>query len=149
MRVKLDRFTRTTHVVDNVDHPTAEHIEERIGAMCDDWSTTIELATGENAMLITASSGRYAVMVNMGNGNDFFDLVGEPGAIGDVAFVHGGQPAEHPVRHVVKRELAVEAARSCIRDGGVSLPENLLWERQSQYAATSGEDRLLLETKNQ
>ena len=131
VRAKLERFTKMAHSVEDIDEPTMERIEATIRGMDHDWSTTIELTCGGNAMLISASNGHYAVMVNVDDGSDFFDLVGEPLDVGDVAFVHGGQPAEHPARHVVAREMAVQAAKAFIRGRDASPSKDFLWERQS------------------
>jgi hypothetical protein len=57
----------------------------------------------------------------MSNGGDFFDLVGKSDDTGEVSFVHGGQPAEHPARHVVTREMAVNGAKAFLRDCGTPL----------------------------
>jgi hypothetical protein len=131
VRAKLERFTKMARCVENIDEPTDERIEETIDGMDHDWSTTIELTCGKNTMLISASNGRYAVMVNMSDSTDFFDLVGKPHDAGNIAFVHGGQPAEHPARHVVPREEAAEAAKAFVRDCGASLPRDFPWEKQS------------------
>jgi hypothetical protein len=130
MRARLERFTGQTHEVNEIDEPTIERIEEAIRQMGGDWSTTIELSAGKNTMFISASGHDYAVMVNVEDGREFFDLVGEPNAVGEIDFVHGGQLAKHPLRHVAKRAVVVDIASSFIRTGGADLPKDFPWERQ-------------------
>ena len=130
MRARLERFAGRTHNVDDIDDPTIERIEEAIRQMGGDWDTTIELSGYKNAMFISANGERYAVMVNVEDGREFFDLVGEPNAVGEIDFVHGGQTAKHPLRHVANREVAVDVAKSFVRNGGASLPQEFTWERQ-------------------
>jgi hypothetical protein len=128
VHARLERFTKTTHRRDAIETPSEEQIEHLVRSIRDDWSTTIELWRGEDNMMISASEGRYSVLV--GARGEFFDLVGEGDADGEVLFVHGGQPASHDVRHLVTPDLATAAASAFFRDDTAVPPKEFLWEKQ-------------------
>lgn len=110
--------------------PTLEAVQQEIKAIEKDWSTTIEMATDAAQMMITASAGGYAVFASVGE-DQFFDLVGDPSARGNAEFVHGGQPAEHPRRHIVPLRLALEAAAAFFQQPTNPLHVGgLQWEKQ-------------------
>jgi hypothetical protein len=127
-KVSVERYTEKTHRVDELDEPSEEHVERLIASIRDDWSTTIEIKHRERTMMVSASSGRYAVMVAADG--EFFDLVGDDSAAGDVAFVHGGQPAEHGARHLVAPEQAVAAAKAFLLSDDAGPPRGFAWEKQ-------------------
>jgi hypothetical protein len=60
---------------------------------------------------VTASSGRYTVLAQLGEGGPWMHLVGDAAADGEMEFAHGGQPAPWPRRFCVTVEDAVAVAR--------------------------------------
>jgi hypothetical protein len=132
VRATLERYTPTEHGTKPLP-ATLELVQEEIKKIENDWSTTIELASDETQVLITASRGGYAVFASVGE-DQFFDLVGDPSSRGNAEFVQGGQPAEHPRRHIVPKSLALKAAAAFFKQPTDPLRlGGLQWEKQEDW----------------
>jgi len=64
--------------------------------------------------------------------DDFHDRVSDPAHVGTVQFVHGGQPAEHPRRHVLDVDAAMEIVLAFLRERRGSRC-SAGWEKQDAF----------------
>jgi hypothetical protein len=132
MKIRLERYQPTQPEARVVESEIQPHeIPRIVGEHENDWSTTLELHRAEEALFISASTGRLAVMASSSDGM-FYDLVGAAGARGSVEFVHGGQPANHPERHIVSFSQASDAATRFAEGKELGL-EDPRWEQQAQF----------------
>jgi hypothetical protein len=89
---------------------------------------TIHLKEGHQELWISGGPTDFSVWAVVGP-DDFFDLVGDPNAIGTRDLVVGGQEVEHPLRHCVSAEEALRAAWQFTASRRIAVSEPQ-WERQ-------------------
>jgi hypothetical protein len=128
----LERHSQTGHSDEDIGIAEVGADYENLGAFLEgirnDWSATVRFERSDAEQLfVSASNGHYAVLLL--RGDEAFDLVGDPSQGGTIEFVHGGQPAPHPARHVAPASLALEAARAFLRNSEWSTP-SFRWEPQ-------------------
>jgi len=107
-----------------------EDFERLLDSYAKSPSVSIEIQRDPVKLIVSLSSGDYAVLAATGE-DDFFDLVGDPDAKGWATFNHGGQPANHPRRHFVTKKLLLEAVMAVLRDGKIS--DQHQWEKQGEF----------------
>jgi hypothetical protein len=93
-----------------------------------DKETDEGLEEGPPALLIGASGGSYTATALLGE-DDFFDLIGNPAAIGMVTLMLGGQERPYPKKYLVTMEQALKIALGYFERGAISLDLNE-WDSQ-------------------
>jgi hypothetical protein len=128
MKLAIERCTASGATREEAHEVSREAVINNLSRFRDDWSTTIWIERSEEDLLaLTLSSGRLAVFT--AQQGEFYDLVGDREATARVEFVHGGQAATHPARHIVPLTLAIRAAETYI-DSPSMLLGAFTWERQ-------------------
>ena len=89
---------------------------------------TLQLKEAHQELWISGGPENFSVWGVVGP-DDFFDLIGDPGATGTCSLVIGGQEVDHPARHCVSAEQALQAARSFIASKRIPVSGDQ-WERQ-------------------
>jgi hypothetical protein len=84
--------------------------------------------SGKRRLIVSASEGAFFVFAELGE-DLFFNLLGDVSATEETEMVVGGQLSDVPVRHLVTKEQAVEAAQEFIRTDTVDVSSGA-WERQ-------------------
>jgi hypothetical protein len=125
---RLERWTRSGCAESDLGDLDVEGILQVVAAARNDWSTTVHVERSNQTMSISVSHGKFAVMLQRAD-DDFFDLLASKTQRGWDQFVHGGQPAEHPRRHIVNFAGVGAALRHWARDGTI---ESSRWERQAE-----------------
>lgn len=119
----------------NLSEESATVDDVTIGSLIDrerdTWSTTLRIYGDGQELALSLSSGHAALLLTTGP-DDFYDRVGEASLRGSVEFVHGGQAADHPRRHVLSVETATTVAREFLLGGRIT-PLSSEWEKQESF----------------
>jgi hypothetical protein len=128
MKLTIEILEKKNGAQEEVRDASLDVVRALLSSHQDDRSTTLILERAETDVLfLSMSSGRNAVTEQ--RGDYFYDLVGDPSAEGESEFVHGGQPAMHPNRHVVSLALAEHALVRFMGEADEN-SSALRWERQ-------------------
>jgi hypothetical protein len=99
--------TKTDRALGRLDNETLARTLRKIagaGSAC----LTLE-AGPEISLIVGASQGAYCATAVLGD-DEFYDLIGDPAATGEVEFGLGGQRVPYPRRLLVSLEQALSAA---------------------------------------
>jgi hypothetical protein len=132
MRVDLIRYSPTGCERTTIE-PSAEVIGATLLRIAGDWSSTLYMESddADEELMITTSRTACAVLLRIGE--SFYDLLGDSLEEGVTEFIHGGQPAQHPRRHLVSSGLAVESARCFLDEPSTILgAAGFAWEEQGE-----------------
>lgn len=111
-----------------LESPTSSDIVAAVKALDASARTTVTLqADGQHHMTIGGGNGQYLVYSTRDNDN-FFNLLGDAHAEGDVLLFVGGQEGRYPARQIIGQERAITAAVTFALTG--SLDATLEWEEQ-------------------
>jgi hypothetical protein len=126
VKVHVERFeqggVRSESTIEVAD------VEALVRSLADAWSATVRFRLGRQEFAVSTSDGRAAILLAAGD-DDFFDRLADASAPGWTEFVHGGQAAPHPSRHVMSIDEALRVVAELVARGGIELPSPR-WERQ-------------------
>jgi hypothetical protein len=126
----IESYVPNGHSLDPISPIEPRKLAEVIASIRNDYSTTIELASDKETLMVAASEGKFAATVMTLEDGNAYDLVGDASLRGWIEFVHGGQPADHPARHCVSEELVKEVVEKFLSSGRIDR-QSFNWEQQS------------------
>jgi len=134
---------RTTCLIETYDLDGTRHqteieadeqgLSELLESFREAWSATLRFEGNHQQLVVSFSSGHAAVMIDAGP-DEFYDLLGNRSSIGWMKFVHGGQMAEHPIRHIVTFAAALAMTVEFVRQRKLPI-DTTRWERQGEFQA--------------
>jgi Immunity protein Imm1 len=110
---------------------TAAAIDQALREVVDDWSVELivevgdptlrDCAPGNPKLIASACHGRLVVSaLDIGPQQTTYHLIGDPAAVGEVAFTFGGQPGSTwPRRQLVDLDRAIAVAQQFLAAGAI------------------------------
>lgn len=129
-RITCDRWNGVLCENDEIDMPSIDDLNRAVEAL-NSATRTLVFLNGQNGshLAIGGGAGRYVVYVSTSD-EDFWNLVADKNdSAGQVMLNAGGQEGDYPVRQVVDKLHALQAAHKFFKTG--ELDPSLKWEKQS------------------
>lgn len=129
-RVVADKWTDVYCDEEEITKPSLSDIDDVITALDANVRTFVSLYGQDGTYLaIGGGSGQYVVYASICN-EQLWNLLSDKDAGKDIVLLNaGGQEGDFPVRQVVSKLQALQAARTFSLTG--QLDTNLLWEKQT------------------
>jgi hypothetical protein len=99
-----------------------DELPDLIDALARKWSATLRLFGDEQELMVSASSGDFAIVVKLDDGR-IFDFVQRPAAQGFLGFVDAGNRTDRPRRLCVSRDATKQTVEEFAARQGVDLTE--------------------------
>lgn len=110
---------------------SSEAVLEKIEWLSAGWSGSLRIGLGSVQIIVSLSEGRGAILADREGA--YFDYSQGPTVAGWSSFVHGGQPAEHPMRHCLDLDTVKRVIAECIERDGID-ENDPHWEAQRPTA---------------
>ena len=111
-----------------IESPTGADVERAIEALDAETRTGLTLDGHESSISVGGGRGSYVVFVTLGDEEEFWNLLSDPGKTGVTLINIGGQEGDYPNRRVVGKEQATLAALFFLANG--RRDPALTWECQ-------------------